>query len=73
MAFAKSPTKREVTQQSHFMASIIAYVKLERMNVRFSKNHFALKGMLHIAATKAAYEEWQKLSTLNYDLLKKCA
>lgn len=73
LAFAKSPTKREVTQQSHFMASIIAYVKLERIKIRFDKNHFALKGMLHIAATKAAYEEWKKLSTPNYDLLKKCA
>jgi hypothetical protein len=73
LAFAKSPTKRVVTQESHFIASIIAYVKLERMNVRFSKNHFALKSMLYIAATKAAYEEWQKLSTPNYELLKKHA
>jgi hypothetical protein len=62
-AFAKSPTKMAVTQESHFIASIMAYVKLERMNVRLGKNHFALKNRLHVAASKAAYEEWCKLST----------
>lgn len=65
-SFAKSPTKTVVTQESHFVASIMAYVKLERMNTRFEKNHFALKSRLHIAATKAAYEEWRKLSTPNF-------
>ena len=65
-AFAKSPTRRVVTQESHFIASILAYVKLERLNVRFNKNHFALKSRLHVAASKAAYKEWGKLSTPNF-------
>ena len=62
-AFSKSPTKKVITQESHFIASIMAYVKLERMNVRLGMNHFALKSRLHIAASKAAYDEWVKLST----------
>jgi hypothetical protein len=65
-AFAKSPTKKPVTQQSHFIASIMAFVKLERLNVRLNKNHFALKNRLHLIATQAAYKEWHKLSTPNF-------
>ena len=65
-SFAKSPTRRVITQESHFIASIMAYVKLERMNARLGKNHFALKTRLHVAASKAAYEEWSKLSTPNF-------
>lgn len=62
-AFAKSPTQKVQTQTSHFIASIMAFVKLERVQVRKQKNHFALKNLLLIQATKAAYREFQKLST----------
>jgi len=72
-AFAKSPTRRVVTQESHFIASILAYIKLERMNVRLGKNHFALKSRLHVAASKATYEKWSKLSTPNFKWNKKIA
>ncbi len=64
-SFAKSPTKKDVTQESHFIASIMAFVKLETINVRSGKNHFALKAKLNLAATKAAMNEWAKLSTPN--------
>ena len=61
-AFPKSPTRTTVTQQSHFIASIMAYVKLERLKIRCSKNHFALKSLMLVNATKAAWYTMQKLS-----------
>jgi len=62
-SFAKSPTRRVVTQTSHFIAAIMAFVKLERLKVRNSQNHFAMKTQIMVAATKAAYDEYRKLST----------
>jgi hypothetical protein len=62
-AFAKSPTRTVQTQVSHFIASIMAYVKLERLKIRNNLTHFAIKNMLHIQATKAAYQELTRLST----------
>ncbi|MGH2563818.1 MAG: hypothetical protein ACRDE5_04865, partial [Ginsengibacter sp.] len=41
------------TQQSHFIASIMAYVKLERLKIMCSKNHFALKSIMLANAIKA--------------------
>ena len=66
-SFAKSPTKTPITQESHFVASIIAFVKLERLNVRWNMNQFALKNKLYIAAIKSAYKELQRLSTSIYE------
>ena len=60
-AFPKSPTKFVITQQSHFIASVLAYVKMERLKVRISANHFALKSLMAINATKAAWITLQKL------------
>lgn len=60
-SFPKSPTRTVKTQQSHFIASILAYVKMERLKVRKSKNHFALKSLMLINATKAAWVTLQKL------------
>lgn len=60
-AFPKSPTKTITTQQSHFIASILAYVKMERLKVRNSKNHFALKYLITINATRAAWVSLKKL------------
>lgn len=60
-AFPKSPTRTIVTQQSHFIASIMAYVKMERLKIRSSKNHFALKSLLTINATRAAWIALKKL------------
>jgi hypothetical protein len=48
------------------MLSILAYVKLEWLNQRNSKNHFAMKAKIYQAATKAAYAELKKLSTSDY-------
>ena len=60
-SFPRSPTKTLKTQQSHFIASILAYVKMERLKVRNSKNHFALKSLMIINATRAAWITLQKL------------
>ncbi|MGC1203481.1 MAG: transposase [Flavobacteriaceae bacterium] len=64
-AFAKAPTKTIQTQQAHFVASMIAYMKLERLKIRNSKNHYAMKSEIWLAATKAAWEQLEKLSTPN--------
>jgi hypothetical protein len=64
--FAKSPAHTVRTQCNHFMFSILAYVKLEWLKQRNGKNHFAMKAKIYQAATKAAFEELKKLSTLQY-------
>jgi hypothetical protein len=61
-AFPKSPTRREMTQKSHFIASIMAYVKLERLKIRCNKNHFALKSLMLVNATKAAWATMYELA-----------
>ena len=60
-SFPNSPTRTLRTQQSHFIASILAYVKLERLKVKNTKNHFALKSLMMVNATKAAWITLQKL------------
>jgi hypothetical protein len=60
--FPKSPTRKRMTQPSHFIASIMAYVKLERLKIRCSKNHFAFKSLMLANATKAAWATMQKLA-----------
>jgi hypothetical protein len=60
-SFPKSPTRTVKTQQSHFIASIMSNVKMERLKVRNSKNHFALKSQMMVNATKAAWITFQKL------------
>lgn len=64
-AFANSPTKRQHTQQAHFIASILAYIKLERLKVKNNKNHFAMKAMIRINATKTALKSYQQLNLKN--------
>lgn len=61
-AFPKSPTSKIVSQKSHFLASVLANIKLERMKVRHGKNHFALKALLLKNATASA---WRTMNNLN--------
>lgn len=63
-AFAKSPTKTERTQISHFIASVLAYVKQEALRIRTQFNHYALKSKIMLRANQAAYAELQKLLTM---------
>jgi hypothetical protein len=64
-SFAKSPTKKVKTQEPHYTASMIAFVKLERLKIRTNKNHYAMKNEIWLKAVKAAWKELDKLSTPN--------
>lgn len=57
----KSPTKMETTQCNHIFASMLAFVKLERLKIKERLNHFALKAKLHLKMAKAAFDELQIL------------
>jgi hypothetical protein len=60
-ALAKSPTRRETTQTNHLFCSLLAFVKLERLKLTTSKNHFALKAKLYMKAIQSAFAELQQL------------
>jgi hypothetical protein len=62
-AFAKSPTKLPHTQNNHFFASLVAFVKLEAYRTTTQLNHFALKGKLYQAAISSAFEQLLHLKT----------
>ena len=57
----KSPTRRVTTQMSHLFASLLAYVKLERLKFIHNMNHFALKSKIYFAANKVAWQELNQL------------
>jgi hypothetical protein len=48
VSIEKSSAKIEKTQWSHYVASIIAYIKLEVLKSRLNNNHFALKSLVYI-------------------------
>lgn len=54
---AKSPTRTVQTQTNHLFASILAYVKLERLKFANKMSHFALKAKIYQQALKAAFNE----------------
>ena len=62
-SFSKSPTKTIRTQTNHFMLSILAYVKLEWLQLRNQLNHFAMKSKIYLCALQAAMKQLNELST----------
>jgi IS4 transposase len=60
-SLAKSPTKTIRTQSNHVFASIYAFVKLERLKLATSMNHFALRSRIYLKAIQAAYQELQRM------------
>lgn len=56
-AAAKSPTRTITTQKNHLFASVLAYVKLEKLKFIQQLNHFAIKSKIYLAAIKAAFNE----------------
>jgi hypothetical protein len=64
-AAEKSPTRTECTQQNHLFASILAYVKLEKLKFSNKMNHFALKSKIYNAAIKAAFKELSIIKSIN--------
>jgi hypothetical protein len=69
-SFAKSPTSSKVAQQSHFIACLIAFIKIEQLKIGHKKNHFALKRLITINATKQSIET---LTQLKHKQVQKCA
>jgi hypothetical protein len=61
----KSPTRTVTTQTNHFVAALYAYVKLERLKLKTSLNHFALKTKIYVAALQTAFRELQALQAVN--------
>ncbi len=60
-SFAKSPTKRVLSQSNHFFASVVAFVKLEMCRCGTRLNHFAQKAKLYQAALASAFARLQTL------------
>lgn len=71
-SLAKSPTRTETTQTNHLfaslLASLLAFVKLERLKFTTSKNHYALKTKLYVKALKSAFAELQSLKQSSFAL-----
>ena len=59
---AKSPTKMEVSQSNHIFASMLAFVKLEKLKIKERLNHFAIKAKLHLKMVKVAMEQLENWS-----------
>jgi hypothetical protein len=53
------------TQSNHLFASLVAYVKLEKLKFTHKLNHFALKAKIYLAASKAAWIELGKMKLAN--------
>jgi len=54
-SLAKSPTRTVKTQTTHLFASLLAYVKLEKLKFVHKLNHFALKAKPYLTALKMAW------------------
>ena len=57
-ALAKSPTKMEQSQSNHIVASLLAFVRLERLKV---KERLKTQTRLYQKMIRAAFEELQRL------------
>ena len=64
-SLAKSPTRTVRTQTSHLFASLLAYVKLEKLKFVHKLNHFALKAKLYLVAVKMAWKQLENLKIIN--------
>jgi transposase len=60
-SLSKSPARTVTTQSNHLFASLLAYVKLEKLKFTHRLNHFALKVKIYLAASKAAWNELYKI------------
>jgi hypothetical protein len=56
-SIGKSPTRTVKTQTNHLYASIMAYIKLEKLKFANKMNHFAMKTKIYNQALKAAFKE----------------
>ena len=61
-SLGKSPTKTIETQANHFFASILAFIKLEKMTLRLGIGHFRLKAQLYLRGLKAMHYALHKMA-----------
>ncbi|MBC7570987.1 MAG: transposase, partial [Spirosoma sp.] len=61
--YSRSPAHTVRSQSNHLFLSMLAFVKLEALRQSTSKNHFALKTLLTLNATKLALRELNSLKT----------
>ena len=61
-SIGKSPTKTIDTQANHFFASIMAYIKLEKLTLRLGIGHFRLKAQLYLRGLKAMHYALTKMA-----------
>lgn len=63
--FSKSPASSIIAQQSHFIACLLAFIKMEQLKIKTNTNHFALKRLINIDATKKAMQRLNELKSIN--------
>jgi DDE superfamily endonuclease len=61
LGYPNSPTHTVRTQSNHLFLSMVAFIKLETLNIPIKSNHFALKKKLSLNALKLAWKELQNL------------
>ena len=64
VSLAKSPTQTVTTQTNHFFAALCGFIKLERLKVTTTLNHFALKAKLYLNALHSAFSTLRQLIPL---------
>jgi len=62
VSLAKSPTQTVTTQTNHFFAALCGFIKLERLKMRTTLNHFALKSKLYLNALHSAFATLRALT-----------
>jgi len=69
-SIGSSPAHTERTQSNHIFASILAYVKLEKLKLATGVNHFALKTKIYMASMKTAmvvfHDLWKNTQNLSF-------
>ena len=64
VSIGKSPTRTEKTQTNHLYASMLGYIKLEKLKFANKMNHFAMKTKIYNQALKAAFKELSSLKSM---------
>lgn len=60
-SIAQSPAKRQQTQKAHILAALYAFVKLERISAKLSRNHHELKSTIYFCGLQAALKKLNDL------------
>jgi hypothetical protein len=64
VSIGKSPTRTQKTQTNHLYASMLGYIKLEKLKFANKMNHFAMKTKIYNQALKAAFKELCSLKSM---------